>query len=312
MNSSFRRAGRRCQNVLNSLHSMIYFSPDLGKDLSKIGIDDPMAVYLVGRAAALGPVGPGVIAAVFHGFKYELIAEHLPQVWRAVSPATVLAARLRAADATWRRFLGAEAIAAPEMAEAASLALRATEACSRPGRPLYAAHADLPVPDAPHLALWHAATVLREHRGDSHFSVLACAELDGLEALVSHSASSEGMPKAMVMTKRGWTQEDWDAAQQRLSERGLMDGDGELTDDGVRLREDLEDDTDRLDQGPYHHLGPAGVARLTELATCFTATAATAGAFPAALLDVFVKERLYRGSVGNPSHPADAGRIRSA
>ncbi|MFD7429575.1 hypothetical protein ACFV6Z_21425 [Streptomyces sp. NPDC059818] len=28
----------------------------------------------------------------------------------------------------------------------------------------HAAHAGLPVPEEPHLALWHAATLLREHR----------------------------------------------------------------------------------------------------------------------------------------------------
>src|SRR5512132_3432075 len=33
------------------------------------------------------------------------------------------------------------------------------------GRPLFAAHATLPWPDRPHLALWHAATLYREFRG---------------------------------------------------------------------------------------------------------------------------------------------------
>ena len=33
------------------------------------------------------------------------------------------------------------------------------------GRPLYAGHADLAWPDAPHLVMWHALSLLREHRG---------------------------------------------------------------------------------------------------------------------------------------------------
>ena len=68
--------------------------------------------------------------------------------------------------------LGEKALESPEMREAAELAGRAAEGCVRAGRPLYAANADLPVPTAPHLALWHAATLLREHRGDVHLVAL--------------------------------------------------------------------------------------------------------------------------------------------
>ena len=48
---------------------------------------------------------------------------------------------------------------------------------------------DLPWPDEPHLALWHAATILREHRGDGHLMALRVAGLDGAEALVSIGAA---------------------------------------------------------------------------------------------------------------------------
>jgi hypothetical protein len=36
------------------------------------------------------------------------------------------------------------------------------------GRPLHAGHAELPWPDSPLAALWHATTLLREYRGDGH------------------------------------------------------------------------------------------------------------------------------------------------
>lgn len=148
---------------------------------------------------------------------------------------------------------------------------------------MYAAHADHPVPHAPHLALWHAATLLREYRGDGHVTALTTAGIVGLDALVSHSASSDGLPKEFVMERHGWTAEDWAAAEERLRARGLMDADGRLSAQGVLVREQLEEETDRLDGAPYEHLGAAGVARLTELVGAFTATAAAAGAFPAEL-----------------------------
>ncbi|MFF8785817.1 hypothetical protein [Streptomyces sp. NPDC015125] len=277
------QAGRTCHNVVNPFHSTHYFAPELAAEMAKAGVENRSAAYFACRGAAMGAVGPGAITATFYNFKHDLIAEHVPDVWTVTTPAAVLDARLRAVDATLRRLLGPEAVGSPEMAEAAHLALRAVEACTRQARPLYAAHADLPVPDAPHLAYWHAATLLREHRGDGHLLALLDAELDGLEALVTHTASGRGMSYQGVMATRGWAEEDWAAAQERLRARGLLDAEGELTEAGIRLRKDLERTTDRLDRAPYEHLGADGVARLTELATGFTTAAMNAGAFPAAL-----------------------------
>ncbi|MCI0386582.1 hypothetical protein [Streptomyces sp. CNQ085] len=281
MTSLPAKAGRRCHNVVNPLHSALYFAPDLAHELAPYGIEDPSAVYFAGRAAALGRVGPGVVTATFHNFHHTLVARHLPAVWELAAPETVLAARLRAADSMLRRLLGEEAVASKETAEAAELALRAAEGCVRPGRPLYAALADLPVPEAPHLALWHGASLLREHRGDAHVAVLQHAGLDPLEALVSHTAGGRGMSPRWALATRGWSRRDWEEAQERLRGRGLLDGDGELTGAGAALRGELEAETDRLDAAPYEHLGAAGTERLTELCGALTGAALAAGAFPA-------------------------------
>ncbi|WHM35532.1 hypothetical protein [Streptomyces sp. BPTC-684] len=277
------RAGRHCHNSVNPLHSTVYFSPDLAKELAEIGIEDARAAYFAGRAAALGAVGPGTVTATFYNFNHELVALHVPAVWDIASPEAVLAARLRAVDSTLRRLLGEDVVASPEMAEAARLALRAAEGCTRHARPLYAAHADLPVPEEPHLAYWHAATLLREHRGDGHLMALLDAGLDPLEALVSHTATGKGMAPRWILGTRGWRRADWDAAVGRLRERGILDADGELTEAGTALRAEVEDRTDRLDLAPYELLGADGVARLTELARGFLMTALAAGAFPADL-----------------------------
>ncbi|MEU2180205.1 SCO6745 family protein [Streptomyces thermolilacinus] len=273
------RAVRRCHHPVNLFHSTVYFSPEFGEELAGVGVTDPHAAYFAGRAAAMGAVGAGAVAGTFYNFNHALIARHLPAVWETASPADVLAARLRAVDRTVRRLLG-DAVDSAELAEAAELALRATEACTRHARPLYAAHADLPVPDAPHLAYWHAATLLREHRGDAHLAALLGAGLDPLEAVVSHTATGTGVSPRWVLASRGWEQSDWDAAVERLRERGLMDEGGALTEAGAALREEVEDHTDRMDTAPYARLGAAGVERLTELAKGFLARAAAAGAFP--------------------------------
>ncbi|WP_328941618.1 hypothetical protein OG259_08100 [Streptomyces sp. NBC_00250] len=278
------RAGRRCHNALNPMHSTLYFSPDLDREFGALGFTDQTAMRLAARSAALGAAGAGTVAATFYNYNHELLARHLPAVWETASPTDVLDARLRTVDATLRRLLGEETVASPEMAEAAGLALRATEACTRHARPLYSANADLPVPEEPHLAYWHAATLLREHRGDGHLAALLSAGLDPVEALVSHTATGKGMAPRWALGSRGWRRADWDAAAERLRGRGLLDAEGELTEAGTALRAELEEHTDRLDEAPYEHLGAAGVERLTELGRGFLVTAAGAGAFPADLV----------------------------
>ncbi|MFD4502901.1 hypothetical protein [Streptomyces sp. NPDC058457] len=278
------RAGRRCHTLLNSLHATHFFSPELAEELAALGVTHPRAVNFSVRAAALGAVGAGTVTATFYNYKHELVARHVPAVWEIASPKDVLAARVRAVDASMRRLLGVDAVVSDGMAEAAELALRATEACSRSGRPLYAAHADLPVPREPHLAYWYASTLLREHRGDGHLAALLAAGLDGLEAVVTHTATGKGMAPKWVFATRGWSQDDWDAAVARLRERGLLDAAGELTGAGVALRAEIEAETDRLDRAPYERLGADGVGRLTELAAGFARAAVAAGAFPADLV----------------------------
>ncbi|MYX17820.1 hypothetical protein GTY67_31225 [Streptomyces sp. SID8374] len=283
MSSLPARAERRCHNAVNPLHSCLFFSPDLGAELGKLGVEDPSAVYFATRAAAFGAVGAGTVTATFYNFNPALVAQHVPAVWSVASPEQVLGARLRAADATLRRLLGEEIIASDEMAEAARLALRATEACTPHARPLYAAHAELPVPDEPHLAFWHAATLLREHRGDAHLAALLAAGLDPVESLVSHTATGKGMAIRWLLSSRGWRRTDWEAASGRLRERGLLESGEELalTDAGTALRAEVEEATDRMDRAPYEHLGAEGVERLTELGRGFLFTAASNGAFPA-------------------------------
>ena len=89
----------------------------------------------------------------------------------------------------------------------------------------------------PHLQLFHAQTLLREHRGDGHIAALVVAGLDAVEALVTHVQTGEGLPEDMLRATRGWPDEAWDAATVRVQDRGLLDADGALTTAGTELRE---------------------------------------------------------------------------
>ena len=103
----------------------------------------------------------------------------------------------------------------PEVAEAAALARQAMEGQDPSGRPLFAAHAALPWPEAPHLALWHAATLYREFRGDGH---VACLTVDGIDGCEAHvlAAGAGQLPGSVLREYRGWSDEEWAAAVERL------------------------------------------------------------------------------------------------
>ena len=58
---------------------------------------------------------------------------------------------------------------------------------------MYAALRTLPVPEEPVARLFHAASLLREHRGDGHIAALMAEGIGGLEAHVL-LALDLGMP----------------------------------------------------------------------------------------------------------------------
>lgn len=255
---------RQLHRRLEPLHGFVYFSPEAAEEYAALGLTGQDG-YFASRAAAMGAVGAEVVIATFFNFQPRLVRVALPAAWETTTPADVLAARLRGADRTLRRILGAT-VADPEMAEAAALARTAAEACRPEGRPLYAAHAGLPWPEQPHLELFHAATLLREHRGDGHIAALVLEDLDNGEALVTHAASADfGLPETILQRTRGFTDPEWAAAKERLQARGLLDADGTLTAEGRDLRQRVEDRTDAAALPPWQALGHEGCERLQEL-----------------------------------------------
>ncbi|SFT97482.1 hypothetical protein SAMN05660657_04355 [Geodermatophilus amargosae] len=271
----------RAHRAVEPLHNHVYFVPETEQHLTAIGLRPGRMVYFAGRAAPMGAVGPGVVTATFSNFSPAIVGRHVPRAWTLASPEQVVTARAASARASLTRLLGGEeAAAAPEVTELTDLLVEACTVLTAEGRPLYAGHADLPWPEDPVTRLWHAASLLREWRGDGHVAVLVRAGLSGLEALVTHTATGRGFLPASAKATRGWSDEDWDAAAARLADRGLLDGD-RLTEAGQRLRADLETETDALATAPWAHLGPERTARVVELGKRLSATLVANGAYPA-------------------------------
>jgi hypothetical protein len=254
---------RKLHRTLEPYHGVIYFSREAAERYRALGLTDRQMGYFASRAAAMGPVPGEVVVATFFNFAPAEVLRCIPAAWDLASPADLLEARLAGIDATLRRILGDD-VEGAEVAEAADLARTAAEACTPEGRPLYAGHASLPWPEPPHLVLWHALSLLREHRGDGHIAAMVVEGVDGCEALVIHGATGE-VPAEVLKSSRVRTDDDWAAAEARLRERGWLAADGTLTDAGRAHRQWVEDRTDQLAVAPWQHLGLEGCTRLREL-----------------------------------------------
>jgi len=254
-------------------HDVTYFTPEARAATDALGCKGGWMGYFGTRAAPMGAATPEIVVSAFYNFHPSLVHRALPAAWHIASPELFLVTRLAGADGALRRMLGADVITGPDMAEAASLAMSAATVTPTAGRPLGAANARLPWPDEPHLALWQAATLFRESRGDGHIAALIAADLDPCEALVLFGAD-RGLDPAYLCAARRWPEPDWQAATDRLADRGLLTSTGELTEQGHECRRWVEERTDQAAAAPWQAIGPDNAARLHALLTPMARTLA--------------------------------------
>ena len=91
-----RRATRRMWHLLEPIHALTYFSPEVVEACTARGLKGFWHTYFAARVAPMGPVGPEVCAASFFGFAPGAVARALPSAWAVTTPAEVIAARDRA------------------------------------------------------------------------------------------------------------------------------------------------------------------------------------------------------------------------
>ncbi|MFH8492659.1 SCO6745 family protein [Streptomyces coeruleorubidus] len=264
-----RAAWRRLEPV----HAMIYFAPEARRRYAELGLSG-RAGYFAFRSAAFGRASAELVISTFYNFNPDVVRQAVDGVWETATPQQVLDARYAAAGEALRR---AKVHELPYLSEVLALTRRAAEAAREhaQGRPLFAAHAALPWPQEPVLQLWHAQTLLREFRGDGHVACLLSEGVGGLEALILHAATGD-VPVDFLKASRAWPEEQWTAAEERLRERGLLDGDS-LSPEGAALRRHIEDRTDHLALPAYAALGEADCERLADLASPFGRAVVEAG-----------------------------------
>jgi hypothetical protein len=206
------------------------------------------------------------------------VARALPSAWTFASPAEALAARETSAVAALNRCGVTDG---EDVRTAADLLSRAAASAPLDGRPLFAANLALLWPDEPVARLWHAATLLREQRGDGHVAILTAAGISGRECNVLHSMA-DGVPRDFITRSRRYDDAEWQECSRSLAERGLVDEAGMLTRAGTDLKHEVEDTTDRLALAPFEALTDEELDQLFRTLTPITRAVIAGGDIPAA------------------------------
>ncbi len=246
---------RRMWTMFEPLHDVTYFTQEARDHFEAAGLRGFWRGYFGGRCAPLGPVDAAPVTACFFSFAPRMVQRALPEIWSLATPEAALKAREEGAVAALSRLLEGH-----EVERAADLLWQAASSAHTAGRVLAAANQALPVPDEPLARLWHATTVLREHRGDGHIAALVSWELDGCDALVWRA--SMDLSRNVLQPARGWTDEEWEEAVLRLKTRGWIDVEGHATALASQAHRDIEAVTDRIAQRPWDELGPEATQQL--------------------------------------------------
>jgi Helix-turn-helix family len=236
----------------------IYWDPGAVSRLESLGLNGPLG-YIAARAAPLGPAGPEAVVAAFGSISPMGIAIALDVVEQKTTFDAVWAAR----DEAVLEGLARHAAGIMEPLARFGPALWAVvDRLPRLGRVFFGAHLRMPRPADPVLSGWHAINCLREWRGDTHWAIIAAADLTGTEASIVHNAWI-GYDKDWLAESRGSSAEEIRAGWAQLESRGLVT-DGEVNAAGLELRQHIEDETDRLTTTPWTLLGEADSIRFAD------------------------------------------------
>ena len=206
--------------------------------------------YIVARATPLLSAGPDAVVAAFGSISPGAIRWAVALLWTSPAP-TRSTSGGRATRPWWRGLHEHAPAVVPVLEELGPAPVGRRRAASRPvGRVFFGAHLAMPRPADPLLSGWHAVNCLREWRGDTHWALVVAAGLTGAEASCLHNAWLGYEP-------------DWLPGSPGSSADEIAEGVGgargqgpgprpaTATEEGLALRQRLEDDTDRLTTLPW-------------------------------------------------------------
>src|SRR3954451_25264731 len=251
---------RRMFELVEPIGAIPYSADDPNEAMFALGFTNYWDTYFAGRAAPLGLAPAEVVDALFYNFAPGEVARHIPKVWRTTTPEAAIAARRMGCATALRRILGDHVDSQP-FARAADLLLKAATSAPFEGRPMYAALRAIPIHDEVVTRLFHAASLLREHRGDGHIAALMVEGVGGLEAHVLF-ALEMGVPAEKFGRIHHLPAAQLAGVIGGLRDRGLIGDDGWLSEHGSAVIQRVEALTDDLAAKPYENLEPGELGEL--------------------------------------------------
>jgi hypothetical protein len=244
-----RRNARSVQTTVG----WIFWDPGAVERYAAAGLPPDFAGplgYIAGRCAPISGAGPDAVIAAFGSISpigiravLDLLdgPERFAHLWSRRDEAVAEGLRTHAPD-----------IVEP-LVELGPELWSVVEQLPLIGRVFFGAHLAMPRPGDPLLSGWHAVNCLREWRGDTHWALVVAQGLTHAEASILHNAWL-GYEDGWLATSRGTSPEDVEAGWAALEARGLA-ADGVVGPEGIALRQQIEDDTDRLTTLPWELLG---------------------------------------------------------
>jgi len=244
---------RRLRDAVEPIATIGWWAQAAGDEFESLGLDF-FGGYVWGRAASLGgDAEVSTVVSAFGVFDAGLLGAVLGAAKPVVSQVDMLASRERGAIAGLAAATGS---VDTEMIASAGQRLRAAMVdVDGAARPFFNGLRDLPAPSDPHGALWRAAEMFREHRGDGHLAACVAAGLDQVEMNVL-TEMWLNYPVGEYSGTRGFAPERLRDAVTTLRASGWVDDDDELTADGRAARNEIEAATD---QAQYRIIDAAGV-----------------------------------------------------
>jgi hypothetical protein len=245
---------RRMFELVEPIGVIPYAAEEPNEAMFALGFTNYWDTYFAGRAAPLGLAPSEVVDALFYNFAPGEVARHIPKVWRTTTPELALAARQMGCAKALRRILG-DRVDTPTFTRTTELLIKAATSAPFEGRPMYAALRAVPTPDDAVPLLFHAASLLREHRGDGHIAALMTEGVGGLEAHVLLALDMD-MPAERFGRIHHLPAVQLVAVINGMRDRGLIGDDGWLSEQGRVVKERVESLTDDLAAKPYESLEP--------------------------------------------------------
>jgi hypothetical protein len=243
---------RRLRDSMEPIATIAWWSRSASELATEEGLDF-FSAYVWGRAASLGAdVAPSVVASCFGVFESGTIEGVLAGARSKVSQEAILATRQTGAAAGLAASIGS--VDLPAIEALGSRLLTALSGIDESARPLFSGLRGLPVPTDPHGAMWRAAELVREHRGDGHLAACVAAGLSPIEMNVLTELWL-GYQLGEYSSTRGFTKDRLAEAARGLHDRGWLTVARSLSAEGRRVREAIELATDVSQQELIRSLG---------------------------------------------------------